>query len=286
MNSMSNKKYEELTFIDDFMFCKVLVNNLNLCKGLLELILGIQIKRIVDVTKQKTIEITADARSVRLDVYVEDDEESVFDVEMQTTVKKDLPKRSRYYQGMIDLNLIEKGAKYGELKRSYVIFICMEDPFGRGLSVYTFENRCKEASDLLLGDETVKVFINVTGDTTGLSAEMKAFLEYLKDGNKDGSLFVTELEEQVQKAREHLEWRTEYMTLQMRYDEIAEEAMERGMQQGLQRGLQQGLQQGIEQGIVEIIRKKLAKGMTVGEIADMLEQTTDEVKRLIAAHEL
>ena len=42
---------------------------------------------------------------------------------MQTTLKKDLPKRSRYYQGMIDLNLIERGAKYRDLKSSFVIFI-------------------------------------------------------------------------------------------------------------------------------------------------------------------
>lgn len=197
---------------------------------------------------------------------------------MQTTIKKDLPKRSRYYQGMIDLNLIDKGAKYKELKRSYVIFICTEDLFERGLPVYTFENRCKEVSDLLLGDETVKVFINAEGNTMGLSSEMKAFLEYLRSGATEGSTFVTELEKEVQKARKHLEWRTEYMTLQMHYDEIAEEAMERGMKQGLE--------QGLEQGLVKLIRRKLAKGMAVEEIADILEQTVDEVKRLIVAYDL
>ncbi len=42
---------------------------------------------------------------------------SVYDIEMQTTLQKDLGKRTRYYQGMIDLNLIEKGAKYSKLKR-------------------------------------------------------------------------------------------------------------------------------------------------------------------------
>ena len=49
-------------------------------------------------------------------------ENTVYDIEMQTTRQKDLPKRTRYYQGMIDLNLIQKDMRYSELKKSYVNF--------------------------------------------------------------------------------------------------------------------------------------------------------------------
>lgn len=34
------KNYEELDFTDDFMFCKVLTNNPELCHELLELVIG------------------------------------------------------------------------------------------------------------------------------------------------------------------------------------------------------------------------------------------------------
>ena len=78
------------------------------------------------------IEITADGRGIRLDVYLDDEHGTVYDLEMQTTKHSDLPKRSRYYQGMIDLNLIQRGAKFSDLKKSYVIFICTEDPFDEG----------------------------------------------------------------------------------------------------------------------------------------------------------
>lgn len=37
------KKYEELTFTDDFMFGKVLVNNPENCRRLLEVLLEIEI---------------------------------------------------------------------------------------------------------------------------------------------------------------------------------------------------------------------------------------------------
>ncbi len=99
MSELRVKEYEELLFTDDFMFCKVLENNEELCKELLELILGKRIRRINYLAKQKVIDITSDGKGVRLDVYLEDDENTVFDIEMQTTTNKNLPKRTRYYQG-------------------------------------------------------------------------------------------------------------------------------------------------------------------------------------------
>ena len=71
---------------------------------------------------QKEIKPDADARSIRLDVYTKDDKDRVFDIEMQMTVTKELPKRSRYYHSMLDLQLIDKGQTYAKLKPSFVIF--------------------------------------------------------------------------------------------------------------------------------------------------------------------
>ena len=129
------KEYNELDFTDDFMFCMILENNLELCKELLELILDIKIKKVELADSQKRIELTYDGKGVRLDVYVNDSENTVYDIEMQTTKQKELPKRTRYYQGMIDLNSIQKGMDYSELKKTYVIFICLKDVFGKILPI-------------------------------------------------------------------------------------------------------------------------------------------------------
>ena len=94
---LSQKRYEDLTFTDDFLFCKILSNNEVLCKELLELILDIKIRKVVVAKDQQSIAITANAKSIRLDVYVEDEENSVYDIEMQATKKKNLPKRSMLY---------------------------------------------------------------------------------------------------------------------------------------------------------------------------------------------
>ena len=70
------KAFEELQIKDDFMF-SVIMRNPKFCKPFLERILGIKISRIEYPKSQETIDISADAKSVRLDIYVEDGKETV-----------------------------------------------------------------------------------------------------------------------------------------------------------------------------------------------------------------
>lgn len=229
-----NKKYEELNFTDDFMFCKILYNNPELCKKLLELILRTKIKEIKYLAKQESIDITSDGKGVRLDVYLED-ENKVYDIEMQTTGNSNLPKRTRYYQGMIDLNLIEKGADYQELKESFIIFICLHDPFYEDRCIYTFENRCRENTDISLGDESTKVFLNASGNKRGIDEELRCFLEFLSGKEPQGNLAI-QIAEKVKQATAHEEWRTEYMTLLQRDREKFAEGKEEGKREGRKEG--------------------------------------------------
>lgn len=224
-----NRKYEELTFADDFMFCKILQNNSDLCCELLSMIIGRRVTGIHRSEIQKTVKITPYAKGVRFDVYLDDDQNTVYDIEMQTTKEKNLPKRSRYYQGMMDLELIEQGAVYAELKKSYIIFICQQNPYPEeGLHKYTFKHICVEHPELEMGDETAKIILSVKGDADDISEEMKAFLQYV-GGEQPASAFTRKLNEQVIRAREHKEWRGEYMTLLEKFEEYREEGREEGI---------------------------------------------------------
>ncbi len=198
------KEYRKLVFKDNFMFCKVVVNNPELCRHMLELILGKAIREVNIHAAEHVMDITADAKSIWLDVYLDDDAGTVYDLEMQITAKKNLPRRLRYYQGVIDLNLIEKGDDYDQLPESVVVFICTFDYFGKGLPFYVFENRCEAMPELLLGDGTRKVFVNPYGDRTGLPENVIHFLDYIRD-SRAGDPFTEELEHAVEKARTHKE---------------------------------------------------------------------------------
>ena len=169
----------------------------------------------------------SNAVSVRLDIYGEDGNETVYNIEMQTTENRNLPKRTRYYQGMIDLNILEKGDNYKNLKRSFVIFICTFDLFGEGRHIYTFENRCIQNLDLGLGDDTTKIILNTKGTMDDVTPEMKKLLDFI-DGKEPEDDFTRELDEAVQSVRKNEKWRLDYMTLQMNYQEKYEQGYDEG----------------------------------------------------------
>lgn len=220
-------QWEDLGISNDFLFGKVMQNP-ELCKELLQRILpDLKIDRIEYPELQKSINVDMDAHSVRLDVYVKDDRETVYDIEMQVSDTKELPKRSRYYQGMIDLQLVDAGQHYKKLNKSYIIFICPFDLYGKGRHIYTFENICKEDNSISMGDEAVKIFLNTDGKMDDVSRELKAFLDYAA-GQKPEDSYVEELEEAVQAAKKNREWRHEYMTLLMRDQENVEKGREYG----------------------------------------------------------
>lgn len=156
-----------------------------------------------------------DAKGVRLDAYVNDGKGTVYDIEMQATTSNLLPRRTRYYQSMIDLQLVDKGRDYDTLNNSYIIFICLPDMFGKDLYMYTFENTCIEDSKVLLNDGAKKIFLNASGKNGTVSKELKAFLDYVA-GKPSEDLFVRKLESAVKKAKKNREWSHEYMTLLMR----------------------------------------------------------------------
>ena len=68
--------------------------------------------------------------------------------------------------------------------------------------------------------------------------------------------------------------------------------VELGAQQGLQQGIQQGLQQGLtakqgaELNCIELVCKKLAKGYSVREISDMLEEEEAYIQRIVDIAEM
>ena len=122
-----SEKYENISFTNNFAFCKVLQNE-EICREVIETLLHIKVGKLKYKSLEKELKLEIDKRAVRLDVYVADSDR-VFDLEMQTTDNKNLDCRMRYYQSMIDAELLDKGADFTELKESNIIFFCTFDPF-------------------------------------------------------------------------------------------------------------------------------------------------------------
>jgi len=103
------KSIDDLTIQDDYLFKKVMKNP-EICSKMLERILHIKVGKITYHEEEKSLDMTLESKGVRLDVYVQDEGGTVFNIEMQTTnYRSELKLRGRYYQGMIDQDLMEKG---------------------------------------------------------------------------------------------------------------------------------------------------------------------------------
>ena len=103
---------------------------------------------------------------------------------MQTTDKKNLGCRMRYYQSLIDAELLDKGANFNDLKESNIIFFCTFDPFRKGLPQYTFCNSCEELPDLKLSDKCRKIAYNVNAFEKVDDEKIRKLLEFISTGKR------------------------------------------------------------------------------------------------------
>ena len=222
------KPYDELFFTDDFLFTKIM-RDPQIAKGVVQNLLGIKVKKIEFITSQYSIDGLYGGKGIRLDAYLED-EDKVIDIEMQTVIKKDEGLRMRYYQSMMDIDHLNRGDSYIDLKESYVVFICLDDPFGGGKPVYNFVT--KEADGgLILNDRIHKVIYNASSFEKAENPDVRAFLEFIKRHSATDRL-TKEIQDAVDSCKNHQKWRAEYMLWKDQIREWKDEAREDGLAEG------------------------------------------------------
>ena len=223
------KPFEELKCSDNFMFAKVMEDE-NTCKSVLELLLDIKIDRLSYPEYEKAMLPGPDGKSIRLDVHTSDSQRD-FDIEIQTTLYKELRERTRYYQSLMDVDSLKKGHSYEELKDNIIIFICLEDLFGLGLPVYTFENTCRENNSIKLEDRTLKVFYNCSGWQNVASKDKAEFLKFLLTDNAESSL-CKKLKEREKQIKMTARAQKEYMDYCMLKQACIDYGKEEGKKEG------------------------------------------------------
>lgn len=260
--------------MDDFLFDAATVD-LETCKIIIELSLGITIRNIVWKEGQKVIHNLPGNRGIRLDFYVEDDQGQVFDVEMQKRNEGNIPKRTRFYQALIDAPMLKSGERgFDGLKPAYIVVICGFDLFGYGLYRYTFDNRCKEVPDLVMGDECQKIILNTKGKNDHeVEKALVDFLHYVEKSSEenvpeDCDERLKHLHKKIHQIKMSEEIGVSYMKMEERDRLIRDEGLRRGRAEGDAR-------------LIGIIRKKASRGMAAADIADWMETERGEVERIL-----
>lgn len=245
---------EDLDLIDNFLFQQLLSqegDGEEFAKILLSTILEKPIRK-VRITPQKTI-LGADTcnHGVRLDAYIEDvsdlenpglsDAEllpDIYDIEPNKTYEKDtLPKRMRYYHGLIDSQLLSTGSNYIKLPNVVIIFILPYDPFDKNRMVYTMQSSCKEDSSVNYDDGARKIFLYTKGTEGNPSQSLKDMLKYIQKSTEDNvtNPDLASIQQLVTKVKHKKEVGINYM----KSWEVEEMVRKEGYQDGFSDGTEQ-----------------------------------------------
>ena len=219
---MANKTntIQELNLADNFLFGKVM-SDTEICRMILEKILNIPIKKVEFPVTRKTTGIAPDGGGVRLDACINDEQDTIYSVEMLCCGDEEFLRKIRYFQCNIDFSLICTGEKCAKLKKSYIIFICTFDPFSGGRHIYTFENRCLENLSLTLGNETIEIFLSTMGKKDDVDDEIKDFPAYIENSTdacaqQTSSPLVKAIHKRVTEIKLDKDMELQYMTLLQR----------------------------------------------------------------------
>ena len=232
------KSFEELTFADDWMFQKVMQNP-KICAELVARLLHINVDHVEYPELEKAIAPYYTSKGVRLDVYLKDSDK-VIDIECQANLKLALGKRMRYYQSMIDIDSLMKGEEYENLKESYILFICKDDPFKNekdnhyGLPCYTFRNVCAENDAVNLDDKTIKVIYNASAYEKEEDPLIRDFLHFIWTGEPGNDELSSRLSKLVKQYKENETIRSDYLAVNLHDHDIRYEALQEGAQIGAQ----------------------------------------------------
>ena len=237
--------------MEDQVFGEI-ISDKKICKYIFETILSFKIKEIYYPEKQKEVKDPKhrERKDVRFDILVEDYEHNLYDVEAQTTDKKDLGWRMRYYAAKMDQRYtLDKGKTYRNMKKAYLIFLCNFDPEGEGRIKYTYHTYEDHNKSKQFQDGLEKIIINGKGIPNGENADQVGLVNLINDRPVHLNAIFDEIQTRIKDMNEDPEWRDKMIDYETRMLEKEQEAEEKGMQKGMQQCMQKGMQQCMQRGI-------------------------------------
>ena len=271
------KDWKDLTIIDDYMF-KLVMMYPHICRHLIEAVLGIKIRELKYLDNEKSVKNHYDSKGIRLDVYVEDEANSRFILEMQVRDYGDeeLGKRMRFYQSSLDFDFLAMGHKYKELGGSAIMFFCPFEVFGGRRRVYTFENTCREDKGIILEDKMLKVVLSSAGQPTDdINPDVAAFLDYMT-GKLSGNKFILEIDDTIRSVKLDGVKEADYMTFRMMIDEEREEAREEGWAEGRAEGQNEERKAGIQKAVTMLKKLKATKDIAIQQLVETYAMSQQE----------
>ena len=248
LNETPKRKLEDLNMIDAFLFDKATTsvqNAITISKVIIKRATGLDVENIVVETEKQISGMDLNKRGVRLDVYLTEEDMNagkdilrLFDIEPKNYYEPDLPRRSRFYQSLIDSQLLPTDTPFRKLPDIFMIWILPYDPFGDDRMIYTVKNMVVENDQIVYNDGSTKLFLYTKG-TKGGSKELKDLLTYLEYTTVANAVDsdLKEIQKIVDNVKADSRERERFMTLQEMIYYEKRDSREAGYQAGLIEGI-------------------------------------------------
>lgn len=271
----------DISLANDLIFGEIMRRPENV-KPFLEAVLEKQIAEITYIEKQQDIKDGFHLHGVRLDVTLADAAGTQYTVEMQTGRAYDLEQRIRYYQSSIDRRTLEPAESYRQLRESYVIFVCTDDYYKRGLALYKRKSIIEGAEDLPYVDGSHAYILNAAFTVPNMSEQALDFLRYVNAKYRklpidiSGSDYLTQIDQAVEDIKSDKGKVERFMTLAAKLEDVRFYAREEGREEGRQ----EGREEGARNAKIRMAQKLLTRNMSPEEIADICGLDLLEVKKM------
>ncbi len=253
IREISLKAIEKFRLIDD-TFMSVALEDIETAEFILRILLENDSLKIEKVKTQHTVKSLTE-HSVIFDCFAKDSSGCLYDIEVQRTKQGATPKRARYNSAVLDIDTLEKGKDYSELRDSYVIFITEDDYFNKGIAMYHIDRTVKELDNECFNDGSHIIYVNSkyqnSKDSIGLLMQ-----DFYK--TKANDFNYTVLANRIRYLKED-EKGVNHMC------QISEDL----------------IQEGKKDEKLSIIKKMIEKNMSIEEISDIVDLSVEEIQKLL-----
>ena len=291
------RKLEDLNLIDNFLFQQMLSqkdDGEKFARILLSTILEKNIKKVHIIPQKSILGSDTNLHGIRLDAYIEDISDindnasiesastlpDIYDIEPNNSYEKEtLPRRMRYYHGLIDSGLLSAGSGYENLPCVIIIVILPYDPFGHNRMVYTIKNHCMEAPEIPYDDGARKIFLYTKGTEGNPSQALRDMLKYIE---KSTSANVTNQDiATIQQMVNRVKHKKEVGINYMKSWEVEKMIRENAFHEGFNDGFNDGSNESIDK-----MNRLILTLTEKGRIDDLTKAAKDSAYRIQLMHEL
>lgn len=259
----------DISLANDLVFGEVMRRPENV-KPFLEAVLEKGIEEITYIEKQQDIKEGFNLHGIRLDVTLADAAGTQYDIEMQVGRAYDLEQRIRFYQSSIDRRTLEPAESYRQLRESYVIFVCTDDYYKRGLALYKRKSIIEGAEDIVYKDGSHAYILNAKFTVPNMGKPALDFLRYINAKYRklpidiSDSNYLTQIDQAVEDIKADKGKVERLMTLAAKLEDVRIDARREGEHDAK----------------VGMVKKLLARKQPLEDIADICGLDLDEVKKI------